>query len=889
MKKHRWFGLLILIGAFYAGGMLIGGCSSTSTALNKSDFNYPSPASEGQAGFFAISENSQARCCLVIPLAASREENRAARTLQVYFKLATGGIFPLCAEDKIPDGLAQIHIGETKVARAVPLDLPKVRYGDLEMPNVNGYLIKTISTNVLIIRGATPQATILGAVGLLKRYLGIRRYWPGEPGRIGDVVPSNANLKLPRIEWRDWPYFISRIMSGLDEQGPAVVLNKGILFADFWRMNYTIPSNESYYRLLKAASHTNEPDLFPLINGKRFVPANPMEGRDWQPCVSNPKVVAIMAESIKEYFRANPDKFALDLCVNDGSGDCTCDKCRAMDAPGADIVKRIGLCDRYVKFNNQVTEIVAKEFPDKILDFFAYGQMNIPPTTVALHPMLMPVLCAFDNAFQMWDEWQKMGAKHMGVYFYHDDIWFILPKLDIHQSAKRLQYIVASGGLARHFYQEFYGIYPLDGMVGYVENELLWDPRQNVDRILEEFYAKFFGPARRPMKSFYKTLEDGYTRWLDKYGKQHPYGKDSSSIQGSRKFEQFAVLPLDLAEKAEVHLNAALAAAKGEQVVEDRVRLVKTLFDFALPGVRMYWAAETINNSVVKNQAGAEKVLREARQAVENNLAIADYKFTVIEQQPVVKAYESKKSGNYISEDWFYVSLNKGSLRKEVLGAIDVSFQKTSDYLTSAMDSAKAGAWWREHAEKETCPIIKDRMLAAAFDAGGGKLENMVKDSSFEERGKNSQAVNSPVDKDGHSTKGGLNLWQSKDTEMNCALTDEDAHSGKYSVVFWKTQYAAVMENMEIKEGDVARLSVWIKHNDKKAAYIVELFPRGTNNLEMITMPAPWKPGEWQKVEMIYTAPAGIKSLSMVIIASDQAPEAKIWIDDFFIGKYPKP
>jgi len=54
------------------------------------------------------------------------------------------------------------------------------------------------------------NATLLGAVGFLKQYAGIRRYWPGEPGGVGDVVPKHPDLRLPQIEWRDWPYFICR-------------------------------------------------------------------------------------------------------------------------------------------------------------------------------------------------------------------------------------------------------------------------------------------------------------------------------------------------------------------------------------------------------------------------------------------------------------------------------------------------------------------------------------------------------------------------------------------------------------------------------------------------------------------------------------------------------
>jgi hypothetical protein len=86
--------------------------------------------------------------------------------------------------------------------------------------------------------------------------------------------------------------------------------------------------------------------------------------------------------------------------------------------------------------------------------------------------MLMPC-CAWGNAFVMWDSGWAMGARRMGYYFYHDEAWFLIPKMDVRQSAKRIRYAVASGR-ARHFYQEFYG--SGDGRHGGLcQNELLWD------------------------------------------------------------------------------------------------------------------------------------------------------------------------------------------------------------------------------------------------------------------------------------------------------------------------------------------------------------------------------------------------------------------------------
>ena len=849
------------------------------------DFKYPPPPTDGQAGYFPIADNGAAKACILFADGAATDEVRAARILRFYIEKSTGVALPMLKEtDPLPEGLARIHVGETTVARGVELDLPPVRHGDVELPNVNGFLVKTLDPQTLIVRGANSKATVLGAVGLLKRYLGIRRYWPGEPGGIGDVVPKHETLALPRIEWRDWPYFTSRIMSGLDDRGPKNEIERFVTFADFWRMNYTIPSNESYYRMMKATEHLDEPELFPLINGKRFVP--PLDDRGhvvhgWQPCVSNPRVAEIMIQTICETFAAEPERIALNLAVNDGYGDCTCDACRAMDAPGADPLNRIGLCDRYVKFSNTVCEGVAEQFPDKMLAFIAYGSMREPPTTVQLHPMLVPVLCVWGNAFEMWDKWMATGPAHMGIYLYHDDIGFILPKLDIHQSAKRLRYIVGTN-MPRHFYQEFYGIYPLDGMVGYVENELLWDPRQDEDDILAEYYQGFWGPAAEAMKAFYDAVEADYQAWLELHGAAHQYGPDASSIQGRMSISQFAVLTPEGADRALASLEAAAQAAAGDAVVLERLGHVRTLFGFTVPGVKMHWAMKRLEALEIAEQPAAEQAVAQARIAVDEALALAAYKADVFEKSPSV-AYAGGTD-----RDSFYTDITPGVVRPEVLAAIGTTFRRVSDYLAQALGNEQAVAWWQKQEAGETRPALLANMEIARFQASGQEPVNLIADPSFEERGAKQAAAPQGDLPPEHTLKGGANVWCSQGCPMSCGITDEDAHTGKYSFKFYKTQRAGVSEGISVKGGEKLLFSIWVKHNDAEGKYTVDVVPRADAMMARISIPVPDKPGEWQKIEIPYTVAPGTKTIRVYLFCNNQAPDAEILVDDFFVGQYPE-
>lgn len=854
------------------------------TPPDKVAFNWPPAPQQGAAGYFAVAAGGQARCCLVIPSQPKTQEVVAASMLGTYLKLITGADFTRVKEGNEPAGLAQIHLGETAVARQTALDLPPLRYGKNQMPNVNGFLAKTVSPTLLVIRGGSDRGVLNGVVGLLKRYGGVRRYWPGEPGGLGDVVPANADLQLPQLEWRDWPYFISTTMSGLDERGPQAEKYTAARMYDFWRLNATIPSNESYYLLLDARNRTNEPEIFPLINGKRFIPAyqpGQPDPNGWQPCVSNPRVVQLMADYIKNHFRTHPEAFALNLAVNDGYGDCTCAACQAMDAPGADRANRIGLCDRYVKFDNQVAELVAQEFPDKILAFIAYGSMRQPPTTVKLHPMLMPVLCVWDNAFQMWDDWRQMGAKHMGLYLYHDDIWFIMPKLDVHQSAKRLRYVVGSGE-ARSFYQEFYGIYPLDGMVGYVEQELLWDPRLSEDQVLAEYYQKFYGPAAGAMKQFYDVVEQGYGQWVEANGKPHPYGKDLSSIQQDHSLEQFSVLPTACAQQGLAYLRQARQAAAGDATVAQRVALVDRLFQFAALGSQLYWADRRLQELVVKTPAQAEKLIAEARAALQSGQELPRYKLALM-AQPDVMAY-----AQHPSTDTFYHGLKEGAVDPDVVNHIVAACARATAGLRQKLTPAQVAQWWRERQQAEKEPLLASLLGAAAYEAGGQPLPNAISDPGYEDRGAR-QAAAAAEQADGQKSCGGANVWCGAGSPMTCAFADDQAHGGKYSFAFTATQHAGVCERLDVTPGEVVRMSVWLKYNDLPGNYYVQTLPRGEGEFARTTVKLPHKPGVWQQAQLTFVAPPGVKYVDLWVFVDEQGPGAKVWVDDWFLGKYPRP
>lgn len=858
---------------------------------DKIAFNYPDPPRVGQADYFTVAEDGKARCAI---LYAARPLYGSAELLKAYLDLATGADIPLVSarRGRVPEGLGVIHVGPTPQALKLPLGLPDLRYGGSRIKNVHGFLVATPDEKTLIVRGEGHRATAFGVVGLLKRFVGVRHFWHGKPGGIGDVVPKRATLRLPKIEWRDWPYFPSRTMSGVNRFGPPDTSRKRPLAVrDFFQLQPTIPCGESYYLWLAPQKYgKTHPEYYPLHHGKRYVPKPRKQG--WQPCVSNPDVAHVMADGITEHFDKHPNAIAVNLSVNDGAGDCMCAACRAMDSPNADYTLRTGISDRYVKFSNAVAERVAKKHPDKLLSFIAYGSMREPPRSVKLHRNLLPVLCltgSAGNTYQYWDDWMRTGAKHMGVYLYHfDQNYLILPKLDMRQSAKRLRYLVASGR-ARVFYDGFYPFWPLEGIVAYLQAELTWDPRRDVDALLAEYW-QFFGPAADPMKGFYETLETGYQRWLEATAPPHPYGKDFTCLWGGRSFSQFEVLNPAEADRAEAFLRKAVAAAAKDPMASRRVDIVRKLFEFAALGARQHWIMKRLGSEPVDSAAEAEQYVRDAARLLELGKAQGRYKQEVMEKPPITyyapfSKYPGRKRG---SGNVLYQEITPENGHPLTLTMASKGLEAVNAYLAKAMSREQAAAWWRERLASAKDPRMAEAMRAAMLRVAGPPMKNLARDPGFEKvgagiaRDKPDMSPSARVWK-----KYRLNLWYRGGTPFNWDVATKEVHGGKYALSMTGSVKGVLQKWAKPFPGARYRFEVWLKHNDARGVYRVGVLGRTKKGrLPLVQINVPKKPGEWQKLSLDWTAPPNTRSISFMIFALSQARGATLWIDDVFVGRY---
>ena len=847
-------------------------------ALENLDFNFPNPPREGSADFFPIAKNGEAMCIIVIPAHPERSFRAAASEFVRYLTLATGAKFQLVEEGQfVEKGLAEVHLGSTKVGMMVDLELPALEYGGGKFPNVNGFLVKTLNSKTLVIRGENDLATQHGLVGFLKRYVGIRQYWYSGTPEISSHIPNRDILSLPELEWRDWPYFASFQMS-MRPFGSRPYLN-------FHRESKRLPCNENYDKWLRPSQWVeSNPEYFALINGKRLQPKDSQGSKGWQPCVSNPDVRKVMGEAVIKYFRENPNELGVNVAINDGGGDCTCENCRALDAPETDYSRGEGMGDRYVWFTNQICEIVGKEFPDKFIVYLAYASASSAPKTVTPHPRLLPVTTT-SHHFGRWDEWMNSGASHLGIYAHHLGTFAILPKMDAYQQAKRIRYSVSSGK-ARTYYMECHTQWPYSDVIPYLTAELTWDPRRDVDDILDEYFTKFYREAAEPMRDYYSVLGEGYERWLSVYGRTHWYGRDISSYAYNKSIDQFKVLSPEEAGRAMVRLDRA-ARATDDPIVAERIKIIRGAFGLQQIGIEWGWAAFRLRDEPPKSELEAQRRIADARLVFAKSREAKEYVETVLEQPPLKQWNLFTNSTKPLA---LYQELKSGKPGREVRSIVTLGLHATEKYVRDEFGGEMAAKWWRDKATKESEPELNQAFQNAAKRALEPEPENLLDDSGFENftTADSFEAGGEILLDEALTRKAGVHLTFPDRTPHRIAISTEEVRSGKRSLMIEHAARARVTRHIAVEQGGRYRAGFWLRQDKGTVgAYEMTVDARlkdgSYETLSKLTIPI--EAGLWRQYITEVRAPENAQNLFIRLHVSNQAAGVRCWVDDFFISK----
>ncbi|WP_145061891.1 DUF4838 domain-containing protein [Adhaeretor mobilis] len=437
---------------------------------------------------------------IVIPDEPSIRNRKAAALLSEYIEESSAATLSIVHESKVPMQGSRIHVGRTQFAKQSHLHLSEL--------DADGFVIHPVDEQNLVIAGPTDWGTEFGVCEFLEEVVGVRWLLPGEDGTY---VPKRPAIVGPREAVRQEPASISRFMSGF----PNVVQSE---WARRNRMRSRIDFHHNLLHLFPVEKYSKtHPHFFPIQNGKRYLPSEGViDG--WQPCFTAEGIVKEAVKNINEFFRTHPEATSFSLAVNDSGGDCECATCQSRDTGENNYLGVRDVSNRYFEWCNQVVTEVLKSYPDKYFGCLAYYQVGVPPTELKLHERLVPCLTQdrmrwFDQSLEkrgreLTESWAN-ASPTLGFYEYLYGTPYMLPRIYFRQMAENYRYAKRQG--VRVHYAEVYPNWG-EGPKLYLALKLQWNPDQDIDKLLNDWYTTCVGEQAAPaLAEYYELWEEFWT------------------------------------------------------------------------------------------------------------------------------------------------------------------------------------------------------------------------------------------------------------------------------------------------------------------------------------------------------------------------------------------
>jgi len=219
------------------------------------------------------------------------------------------------------------------------------------------------------------RGTLYAAHSFAEKYLGYRRF-----AQDTEIIPTDGEADVPcGLEIVDNPVFEVRRCDAyglmkFPEQAAFARTNTCAKLPEELGGEATGLSAEchTFGKLCPADVYFDEhPEYYSLRDGKRM-PCRDGYGPA-QLCLTNDDVVKIVTENVLKKLRENPGTRVIDVSQSDNMNYCTCEKCAAVDEEEG------SHSGTMIRFVNRVAEAVEKEFPDVLIQTFAYQHTQHAP------------------------------------------------------------------------------------------------------------------------------------------------------------------------------------------------------------------------------------------------------------------------------------------------------------------------------------------------------------------------------------------------------------------------------------------------------------------------------------------------------------------------------
>ena len=435
---------------------------------------------------------------------ASVSEKYAATELQFWLKEISGVTFPISNDTRTVKRkriiIGYIHelLKQSKIQKPDDAD--------------QGFEYGNQGEDIYIV-GGRDIGTLYGVYSFLENELSCRWYT-----KDVTIAPKRERWSFTKIHDKEKPAFESRNVYYYDALNTDWSLrnkNNGVYFTkktaqgSFPISSTAIWGTHTFNVLMPPDKYFEpHPEYFSLRDGKR------VKG---QLCLSNPSVIQLCKENLREIIKKNPHYRFYSVTQNDSSKPCQCKKCQAL------VDKYGGEAGVMIWFVNQIAASLETEFPDKIFTTFAYSYSRNAPRNITPRKNVMIRLCTSEccNSHNLdfcernkvfmkeFTQWSKL-ASNLYIWDYVVSFrQYLLPFPNFRILQRNIQTYrqlnvkgVMNEGIYNTTGGDFYELRT------YLLAKLLWNPDIDVDAVIDDFMKGYYQSASLYMKSYFDKVQN---------------------------------------------------------------------------------------------------------------------------------------------------------------------------------------------------------------------------------------------------------------------------------------------------------------------------------------------------------------------------------------------
>ncbi|MEK7993963.1 MAG: DUF4838 domain-containing protein, partial [Planctomycetota bacterium] len=391
-----------------------------------------------------------------------------------------------------------IYVGTAAVEAGLDL-------GGIDSPTQEGLRIVSDGKSRILIAGQNETSTVKAVCRFLEE-LGCRYFMDD---RLGEVYPKNKTITIGPLDIKEKPGLMLRKIWGSQWTGHTL-----------WKVwngdgGPAMATGHAWAKYVDENLFETHPEYFALRDGQR-------KKGGWY-CTSNPELRKVFAAGVISKGGFNPS-----LSPPDGTGYCQCESCRAQDDPGS-IEPSSGspsMTNRYVDFLDEVARTVAAAQPDWLLSFYCYADYTQPPT---LKRKLSPNLVAWiapirysrfhrigspsspgtTQLAEVIDNWAAAAERIAYRTYNYNLAECLVPFSKLSVWKHDIPYLKKKGCIGINL--ESLVNWEIYGPHLYQSIRLAYDPNADSDAMMEDYFAKFYGPSAGPLiKQYWLSIDDAF-------------------------------------------------------------------------------------------------------------------------------------------------------------------------------------------------------------------------------------------------------------------------------------------------------------------------------------------------------------------------------------------